>query len=359
MAQEDVADLDWGSRLTQNIAREVRRYRQKKGLSAQQLSDRTVELGMPIQRSVLANLESGRRTTVTVAEVLVLAAALGVPPGVLIFPVGFAQHCENLPGSFPEPIWAIEWLSGRAILGEEEVEEYAESPLGLIRTHEERMEYLMRAIRRRDQAREEFSQQSEEDGDALRRYDLAMAELKEIGEQMRRLNESIKAGGHVDYDYFRDLKDEHDRIYSTVQMYQSRAAQYRYARDRVERLEEQVVKAQGRLLESRKEIKARGLVPPLLFKKLMYLDPDAPVALDDMDKRREMLPEALEVIPTASDVDEVDIEAPENSTELSGAPGRLSESDAIEIMNELRPHLKREIAAAFSEVLREYGAGES
>ena len=57
-------------------------------MSVQKLADVTDELGMPIPRSVLANLESGRRETVTVAEVLVLAAALDVAPIDLICPSG-------------------------------------------------------------------------------------------------------------------------------------------------------------------------------------------------------------------------------------------------------------------------------
>jgi hypothetical protein len=96
------------------VAREVRRYResQQPKMSAQQLADRTAELGMPIPRSVLANLESGRRETVSVAEVLVLAAALGVAPIELISPVGFDQQTEMLPGREMDPLSAMRWFTG-------------------------------------------------------------------------------------------------------------------------------------------------------------------------------------------------------------------------------------------------------
>ncbi|WP_075662273.1 helix-turn-helix domain-containing protein [Streptomyces acidiscabies] len=103
---------EWSTRLALSIAQEVRRHRQAQGLSAQQLSDRCTELGMPIQRSVLANLESGRRTTVTVAEVLVLATALNIPPGLLLFPVGYAEVVEFLPGRQVDTLDAVDWLSG-------------------------------------------------------------------------------------------------------------------------------------------------------------------------------------------------------------------------------------------------------
>jgi hypothetical protein len=81
-------------------------------MSMQQLADRTAELGMPIPQSVLANLESGRRDTVSVAEVLVLAAALDVAPVELICPVGFDKHMEMLPGITVDPLAAMRWFAG-------------------------------------------------------------------------------------------------------------------------------------------------------------------------------------------------------------------------------------------------------
>lgn len=52
-------------------------YRRLAGLSAQQLSDRTHNR---ISRAVIANIESGRRDTITVHELLDLSLALGIPP---------------------------------------------------------------------------------------------------------------------------------------------------------------------------------------------------------------------------------------------------------------------------------------
>ena len=67
---------------------------------------------MPIPRSVFANLESGRRDTVSVAEVLVLAAALDVAPIDLICPVGFDKQTEMLPGRTMDPLSAMRWFTG-------------------------------------------------------------------------------------------------------------------------------------------------------------------------------------------------------------------------------------------------------
>ncbi len=104
----------WSARMARQVAREVRRYREMRRprMSVQRLSDRTAELGMPIPRSVLANLESGRRDTVSVAEVLVLAAALDVAPIELICPVGFDKEAEMLPGRMMDPLYALRWLTG-------------------------------------------------------------------------------------------------------------------------------------------------------------------------------------------------------------------------------------------------------
>lgn len=105
---------DWSTSVARLAAREVRRYRerQRPKMSVQKLADKTDELGMPIPRSVLANLESGRRDTISVAEVLVLAAALDVAPIDLICPVGFDKQTEMLPGAAMDPLSAMRWFTG-------------------------------------------------------------------------------------------------------------------------------------------------------------------------------------------------------------------------------------------------------
>ena len=107
-------DDDWSARIARLVAREIRRYResQQPRMSVQRLADRTAELDMAIPRSVLANLESGRRETVSVAEVLALAAALNVSPIELICPVGFDKETEMLPGRMMEPLSAMRWFTG-------------------------------------------------------------------------------------------------------------------------------------------------------------------------------------------------------------------------------------------------------
>ncbi|MET8765820.1 helix-turn-helix transcriptional regulator [Streptomyces sp. NPDC004658] len=145
---------DWSVRLALSVAREVRRHRQAQGLSAQQLSDRCSELGMPIQRSVLANLESGRRTTVTIAEVLVLAAALNVPPALLVFPVGRAEEVEMLPGFQAETLEAVDWFAG--IKPRDARTPFSHNALFLYRRHRVLTRELRRQLQQREDDRAEY-----------------------------------------------------------------------------------------------------------------------------------------------------------------------------------------------------------
>jgi len=75
---------DWQQWLTCAIAAEIRRHRIGHKMSAQKLADRCEQLGFAVPRSVLTNLENGHREALSIAELLVIAAALGVPPARLL-----------------------------------------------------------------------------------------------------------------------------------------------------------------------------------------------------------------------------------------------------------------------------------
>lgn len=100
----------WPERLVAVIATEIRRQREKRDLSAQKLSDRCTELGYPIARNTLSNLENGRREAITVAELFVLADALGLPPLHLVFPVGQVETVEVVPGVELSPLRGFQWV---------------------------------------------------------------------------------------------------------------------------------------------------------------------------------------------------------------------------------------------------------
>lgn len=73
----------------QTISRRVKELRARKGWSATELGEQLAAAGIPWNRSVVANFENGRRTTVSVPEWLALARVLDVAPmHLLIEPEG-------------------------------------------------------------------------------------------------------------------------------------------------------------------------------------------------------------------------------------------------------------------------------
>lgn len=107
---------EWSARLASAIASQVRRYRRQREMTAQDLADACERLGLPMKRSVLSNLENSRRPTLTVPELVVLAKALGVPPILLVFPVGQEELVEIWPGKRVGTWQAAKWFTGEGPL---------------------------------------------------------------------------------------------------------------------------------------------------------------------------------------------------------------------------------------------------
>ncbi|WP_315637300.1 MULTISPECIES: helix-turn-helix transcriptional regulator [Microbacterium] len=59
-----------------SFAKRLKAARRSAGVSAQALSDAT-----GVTRSVIANIESGRKKSITVDEIVAFSAALGITPG--------------------------------------------------------------------------------------------------------------------------------------------------------------------------------------------------------------------------------------------------------------------------------------
>lgn len=103
-----MTQTDWPGRIAATIASQVRQYRRERKISGQKLVDKMSELGLEFPRSVLANLESGRRATVSVAELIIFAKALEVAPLDLLIPPG---GVEMLPGVMWSSQDASQWFS--------------------------------------------------------------------------------------------------------------------------------------------------------------------------------------------------------------------------------------------------------
>ena len=104
-------EVPWGARWSAGIGRNVGKARRAVGLTGEQLAQKTKQIGHEVTRSVIANIETGRRETVTVQDIAVLAAALGVPPVALLYDVS-GPRVAALPGQEMDAIEAEEWWSG-------------------------------------------------------------------------------------------------------------------------------------------------------------------------------------------------------------------------------------------------------
>jgi hypothetical protein len=107
----------WDVRLVEQAGRVMRRVRRHKGKAANWLSDETDRLGLRVSPQVIAKLDSGHGgSALSVAELLVLSAALEVPPALLLFPGYPDGEVEFLPGRIALSKEAVEWFSGEARL---------------------------------------------------------------------------------------------------------------------------------------------------------------------------------------------------------------------------------------------------
>ncbi|MGW0782468.1 helix-turn-helix domain-containing protein [Streptomyces sp. NPDC002913] len=302
MAQEAAAD-DWSAGLALSIAAEVRRHRQAQGLSAQQLSERCAKLGMPIQRSVLANLESGRRSTVNVAELLVLAAALQVAPAQLLFPVGHREKIEVLPGVEESPYEAVQWLRGSKWLGR-----YGKfiaamsSPITAYDWHAKSVDHMYAAMARRDRYRRQYLEALERKERGRDRYSEVEAEIAELSSKVTERTERLRGVPLAErppkepdfiamQDRLSELRDE--------------AGAHRQAREAVHYLKESAPAAEGQVLalarriaRTRWRMERSGWVPPELPNKIAdYVesayDPDA-FAEEEFEHRADIV-EMLEL----------------------------------------------------------------
>ncbi|MBC9730447.1 helix-turn-helix domain-containing protein [Streptomyces sp. TRM68367] len=109
--EDDVPE--WVDQVMATVAAEVRRRRKELRMSAQDLADRCEEIGHPIPRNVIANMESGRRANLPLVDVLVLAEALRTYPICLLYPVGYVNRVQRLPLQHSDPTWdAMHWFTG-------------------------------------------------------------------------------------------------------------------------------------------------------------------------------------------------------------------------------------------------------
>ncbi|MGI5247501.1 helix-turn-helix domain-containing protein [Dactylosporangium sp. CA-139066] len=109
-------EQSWPKSVTRVVATQVKFWRDRRELSANELSRRTAQLGSEVPRSVIANLETGRRESVSVDELLILGAALDVPPLLLLTPVGQVKNLRILPEVESSPWFSRGWIIGARLV---------------------------------------------------------------------------------------------------------------------------------------------------------------------------------------------------------------------------------------------------
>lgn len=102
----------WAGSIALRVGRNIQRARKSSGMSAQHLSDGCGATGYPIPRSTIANLESGRKETVSLQELMVIGHVLGIPPMALLYaPQDIAETVEVVPGVRVMSVDAAEMFS--------------------------------------------------------------------------------------------------------------------------------------------------------------------------------------------------------------------------------------------------------
>lgn len=103
----------WHRATAKRIGEQVAKRRKEAGMTAQGLAERCKELGVPIHRTTITKIEGGR-SRFDLGELLILAAALDVPPILLLYPGLPDEAVEVIPGETVTSWDAYEWATGVA-----------------------------------------------------------------------------------------------------------------------------------------------------------------------------------------------------------------------------------------------------
>jgi transcriptional regulator with XRE-family HTH domain len=113
MPNIDDAAKAWQLELAKRVGAAVKDRRTSLKMTAQQLAERTKGLGYPVTRVAISKMESNSRAgKLDIAELLILAAALEVPPVVLLFPEIPDGKVRLFPEVTIDSDGAVRWFSG-------------------------------------------------------------------------------------------------------------------------------------------------------------------------------------------------------------------------------------------------------
>ena len=176
---------DWADGVHRSIAAAIKDARANR--SAQWLADQTQRLGHPISRAAIANYESGRKKTLDIAELLVLAAALRIPPLTLLFARLPDGPVELLPGVQTTSWDAAAWFSGEASSPDPDNDPWPTSKeYELIRAVRDRRSQLLATAQFIDYSRQALRRAAED-----HRNPTIDPEIRAITEQLRSLKQEL------------------------------------------------------------------------------------------------------------------------------------------------------------------------
>lgn len=102
---------DWQKEMTATVGVNVKKLRADR--SHLWLQNETEKLGFRVSRSGISELETGKRSSISVAEWLILARALEVAPVVLLMPDYPDGEIQYLPGHHAMGYEVAEWITGQ------------------------------------------------------------------------------------------------------------------------------------------------------------------------------------------------------------------------------------------------------
>jgi hypothetical protein len=184
---QDTEVQDWAKALVKRVGQAVKAARQ--GKSAAWLSDRTDELGYRISPTVIAKLDSGHRGEVlSVPELLILAAALDIPPALLLFPSFPSGTVELLPDDRQATGYeAVKWVGGERTLPARRVDRDRGVHQGPVNVGTQ----LVAAVRERDRLNREHLYANMQAAQPNTDKQAARLQIDDLDEQLATVNARI------------------------------------------------------------------------------------------------------------------------------------------------------------------------
>ncbi|MBK6017183.1 helix-turn-helix domain-containing protein [Streptomyces sp. MBT53] len=126
---------DWSPSFTALVAEQMRQARKAAGLTVAEAAQACAALGLAVPKTTITNLETKRRTSIDLAEFLVLAEVYKVPPISLLFPLGAEASVAVLPDRKVSTWEAVAWFTGETPLAEPAPPGSAREVLDTFRAH--------------------------------------------------------------------------------------------------------------------------------------------------------------------------------------------------------------------------------